>query len=450
MTATQATTRRSAGIRIPVGILVAAALLAAQGFLQRPHGGGNDIVARAIAAPYADVGIAPVERSVEFWQQRADANPSDYLSRTQLAGAVMGLAKERGDLSLYPRAEAAAKAALALNPTDDGALLALGAARAANHDFATSIELAQRVLARNPSSKAARVAVADGNFELGNYALAARELDALLPTLPVGTGTESRLAKRAAVEGRLDDAVRESAAAVVAAGELDLRASDAAFYRFQLGHFLAQAGRRGEALAVLDAGLVIDPDHLPSLEAKAKVLVSLNRLEEARALYERLVARTPAADLYGELAKVDRALGRDAEARRLVATGLRIGHDQLRTYPAERRHLAAFFAEVEPATALEAAKADFATRHDVGAYDALGWAYYRNGRVEEAAAHVDGALAQGTRDATLLAHAGMIELAAGHRARAHQLLRDALALDPQFDLVQAPLARAALQRSGRA
>jgi tetratricopeptide (TPR) repeat protein len=289
------------------------------------------------------------------------------------------------------------------------------------------------------------VAIADADFELGNYERASRRLADLVRVLPEGPGVESRLAKQAAVEGRLDDAIRASADAVVTASELDLRPSEAAFYRFQLGHFLAQAGRIDEALAALDAGLAIDPDHLASLEAKAAVLVSLDRLEEAAALYEQLIERGPAADLYGELAKLYRVLGRDAAADEAIATGILLGHEQLVSFPAERRHLASFFAEFEPETALEAASADFATRKDVGAYDTLAWAYFQNGQPEAAARYVDRALAQGTRDAQLLYHAGIIEAAVGHSDRAVGLLRDALALNPRFDLVQAPKAAATLR-----
>jgi hypothetical protein len=61
---------------------------------------------------------------------------------------------------------------------------------------------------------------------------------------------------------------------------------------------------------------------------------------------------------------------------------------------------------------------------------------------------VRGALAQGTRNATLRYHAGMIEHAVGNDVAARRWLRDALALDPHFDVVQAPVARATLRSLG--
>jgi tetratricopeptide (TPR) repeat protein len=228
------------------------------------------------------------------------------------------------------------------------------------------------------------------------------------------------------------------------ASEFDYRPSDATFYRFQLAYFLYQDGEVAKADAALDAGLAIDPDHLAALELKAKVLVARGRLDEAATLYEQLLQRGPAADLHGELAKVYRALGRDGEAAQQVQLGLQLGRATLGVYPAERRHLAGFFAEFDPALALEAAVTDFDTRKDVGAYDTLAWAYYVNGRYDDAARYLPGALAHGSQDAPLLYHAGMIEKAVGNSDHAHALLGQALRLNPHFDLTQAPLAKAAL------
>jgi hypothetical protein len=141
----------------------------------------RDVVDRAIAAPFADVGIEPIDAALEFWQARVAERPEDYLSRTRLATTILAQARETGDLDLYPQAETVLREALAVNPTDEGALLALSSARAANHDFAGSMAIAHDVLSRNPTSQAASAVVADDDFELGNYGRATRELDALAP-----------------------------------------------------------------------------------------------------------------------------------------------------------------------------------------------------------------------------------------------------------------------------
>lgn len=428
---------------LPVALLVAAGVLAATSLARQPAP-EPDIVTRALHAGYTDVGIPPLPVTRAFWQRRAQADPADYLSKVRLASTIMAEAKDTGDLALYPRAERIVRAALRLNPDGDDATLTLASARAANHDFATSRRLAQEVLDRTPSSTAARIAIADYNFELGNYPRARQQLTAAAAELGDGIGIQSRLAKDAAVQGRHDQAVQHAAKAVLTAADLDLRPAEAAFYRFQLAHFLYQAGRIRDALAAADAGLAIDQQNLATLELRAQILVALGRLPEAAKGYEHLLAKAPAADLHGALAKIYRALGRTSDAADQIAAGVKLGHTQLGRYPAERRHLAGFFADTEPATALRAARDDFATRKDIGAYDTLAWAYYRTGHHAEAERYVHGALAHGTRDATLLYHAGMIYAATGHHTRAAELLRTSLALNPRFDLDGAPRARTTL------
>ena len=431
-----------------IALLVAALAVSAVGLRQQIHS-ETDIVSRAISAPQPDVGVPPIETAVAFWRQRIEEQPADYLSATNLAKALIGEARKTGDKALYNEAETTARTALKLSPTYEPALLAVSAARSANHDFEASLTTIEDVLTRNPTSLGALAARADANFELGNYPLARQQLSELAAAVPNEAALASRLAKQHTVEGRGADAVRLAAQAVLAASEQDYELTEAAFFRFQLGHFLYQSGDVERAGKAVDAALHIDPDHLPSLELKAKVLVARDRLDEAAGAYEALIRRGPAADLHGELAKVYRAVGRTADADAQVERGISLGIESIASFPAERRHLAGFFADFDPPRALEVALADFETRKDIGAYDTLAWAYYVNGRYQDAAQTITGALAQGTQDAALHYHAGMIAKAVGDTPTARRYLESALTINPRFDLTQAPLARDTLTFLGQ-
>ena len=434
--------------RIAAVLLLAAAVTLGLGVVERSGDTDSDVIERAIRAPITDVGIEPIGSAVTFWQARAAADPTDYISHTRAATSLMAQARETGDASLYEDAEQMAERALAANPHDAGSILARGAAKAATHDFAGAAALARRVLERDASSTAALLALSDAHFELGDYAAAARGLEDVRRLLD-GDGAQaavrSRLAREAALRGRWAEATDHAARALLSSAGLDLRRSEAAFYRFQLAHVLYDAGRVDDAGRALAAALRVEPSHLPSLELQGQVLVAQNRIASAVQVYERLVERTPAADLHGALAKLYEVQGRRPEAAEQRTRGLSAGRVALATMPAERRHLAAFFADADPPAALAAATADFETRKDVGAYDALAWALYRNGRYDEAAEYVDEMLAPGGGDASLLYHAGMIELGVGRTAQARSLLTEALARNPRFDVEHAPLARAALR-----
>ncbi|MEP6469263.1 MAG: hypothetical protein ABJC24_05780, partial [Chloroflexota bacterium] len=94
--------------------------------------------------------------------------------------------------------------------------------------------------------------------------------------------------------------------------------------------------------------------------------------------------------------------------------------------------------------AVRRARAELALRPDVYGHDALAWALYRAGSLDEAAEQTQAALALGTPDPRIAYHAGMIAAARGDRERAEALLRQALDGAAMLPPLQVPEARAAL------
>jgi Tfp pilus assembly protein PilF len=87
-----------------------------------------------------------------------------------------------------------------------------------------------------------------------------------------------------------------------------------------------------------------------------------------------------------------------------------------------------------------------AVRHDVFGADAVAWTALKAGKVDVAQSAIKDALKFGTKEARLLYHAGMIARAAGDLNGSREFLKQALALNPQFDPLQAQLARKALEQ----
>ena len=110
------------------------------------------------------------------------------------------------------------------------------------------------------------------------------------------------------------------------------------------------------------------------------------------------------------------------------------------------REVALFLADHDRdlADALRLAREDAGRRGDVHGDDVLAWALYKNGRAAEAKRASTRALRLGTEDAAFHYHAGMIARALAQPRAATRHLERALALDPSFDVRQAPMARAAL------
>ena len=99
--------------------------------------------------------------------------------------------------------------------------------------------------------------------------------------------------------------------------------------------------------------------------------------------------------------------------------------------------------------ALEMTEPDYAGIKDIYAADILAWCLYKKGRFAEAREKSREALRINTKDAVLLYHAGMIENALGNNPEAIRQLRAALALNPAFDLIQAPIAKTTLDTIDR-
>jgi tetratricopeptide (TPR) repeat protein len=91
--------------------------------------------------------------------------------------------------------------------------------------------------------------------------------------------------------------------------------------------------------------------------------------------------------------------------------------------------------------ALAAAEREISARKDIYTYDVLAWCLYKKGRFDEAKTAIDEALRLGTRDARLLYHAGMIALSTGDNQKGADYLKQALAINPSFDILQAEVAK---------
>ena len=85
-----------------------------------------------------------------------------------------------------------------------------------------------------------------------------------------------------------------------------------------------------------------------------------------------------------------------------------------------------------PAQALALTQEELQARADVFTLDAHAWALAASGRIDEAHETISRALAEGTQDARLFLHAGVISAAAGRDREARQWLGRAEQLRPML------------------
>jgi tetratricopeptide (TPR) repeat protein len=388
------------------------------------HGAPRDL---ALLPP--DGERAPVNELIVQMQHRVEREPGKLDWWVALGRAWARKARESGDPSYFTRADACADEALAIAPGSPIALDLRGLVLLNDHRFEEARALAGKIVADSPRDPMAWGTLSDALLELGRFddaADAAQKMIALKPALPsyarasylrwlrgdvIGAREIMRLAVDAASPSRRDPEPRAWAlvqAALLFWHEGDYDGADAGF-----------------ALAL--AGF---PDFPPALVGRARVALARGDAQRAVALLETAYARSSLVETAWLLGDARRLAGDAAGAR----AAFRLVEQQGRR--SDPRTLSLYLASTggDAREALRLAEEERRRRGDLYTRDAYAWALFAAGRLPEARAASDEALALGTRDARLWYHAGAIRIASGDVDGGRALLRRALALSPQFDV----------------
>jgi Flp pilus assembly protein TadD len=187
-----------------------------------------------------------------------------------------------------------------------------------------------------------------------------------------------------------------------------------AFYEFQ-------AGRVNEAEQRCALALSLQKNYPPTLLLQGRILLAQNRFGEAVDVLRNATKLNPLPEYQWTLAEALRVAGKEDEASEVEAQLCQRGASS------DPRTLALYLAtrHESPETALRLARAELGSRSDVFSHDALAWSLVAAGKVTEAHSEMQRALAEGTQDARLFFHAGMIASQARHSADAERWLRKA-------------------------
>jgi tetratricopeptide (TPR) repeat protein len=425
---------------------MALAMFAAGAFLTR---GGPGQPATVPSAPAPDVSAtttmaaADLDSAVSALQSRLERVPADHTAWAALGTTYVQHAAVTGDPSYYPKAQAALRRSLAIEPdANAGAWTGLASLSAARHDFPRAVAQAERARTINRYSADNLGVLSDALVQLGRYDRAFGVLQRMVDLQP-GVASLTRVSYAWELRGQL----RPARIALERALDMASRPSDIAFCRYYLGELAWNSARVSVADEHYTAGLARDPSYLPLLSGRAKVAVARGNITLAIARYEELVQRMPTPSHLIAYADFLRSVGRDEQARRqeavvratqtlLQAEGVNVD-PEIAVFDADRGRAAA---------ALTAARAVWRQQRSVEAADAYSWALHVNGRHRAALDYALRAARLGTRSAMLSYHRGMIERALGRDTAARQSLQDALGLNPHFSPLHAPRAEAALRR----
>jgi tetratricopeptide (TPR) repeat protein len=365
--------------------------------------------------------------------------PHDVNALETLGLAYLQRVRETGDASYYPKADGILHEALALAPRDLVATAGLGQLALARHQFRRALALGLRARAISPTTAGVYGVIGDADVELGRYPQAFAAFDRMAALKP-SVASYARVSYARELLGRPLAAERAmELASSSAVGEREAYA----WTRVQLGLLDLSIGHAGAAEREMRTALVSFPGYALALDGMAQAQAALGHLARALAYEQDAVARVPLPQYVGTLGDLELVTGHAAAARReyaligvierlLAANGVRNDLD-IALFDADHgRGLA---------HAVVLARRGHAERPSIVGDDVLGWALARAGRCGEALHWSQRSLRLGTKDALKLFHRGYVAACLGRRAEARAFYRRALALNPHFSILWAPVAR---------
>ena len=221
----------------------------------------------------------------------------------------------------------------------------------------------------------------------------------------------------------------------------------AAWFHLRLADLEMRQGRDRGAERTLREGLALHPGDARLLAAMTRLAAAHHDWRQAIRYGDSTIAIVLDPATLGVVSDAYAALGDSAKATEYVAAMEVAVGQQIGTY---HRAWSLFLLDHgrRVPEVLAAAQAELTGRHDIQGYDLLAWALYKSGRAREARLPMAAALAQGTQDAMMMYHAGMIARAAGDPVAARDYLERALAIAPAFDHSAPAVARAVLDSLG--
>jgi tetratricopeptide (TPR) repeat protein len=399
------------------------------------------------------------DRLIAFWERaQRKGLRGDLLSPEKLSGLYLQRYRERGDIDDVTRAVASAQRSLRAQPYDNvPALVDLASADVALHRFKAALAITRDIEQMRSGDEVMPVREASLDLELGRYgdahsivvrlerrpapadAADAIPADTLLTRYDELTGHLARARERFERTTAIENAL------------YDEGAQQRAWFYFRSGELAFEAGDNDAALADERTALTVFPNYSEANRLLAKFSCALHRWQECLSAAKASANVVPYPEVLGYEVDADRALGFAADAQQtddLIGTIEKIGNAQ---HVADRL-LAIYYSEHHEhlADAYGIATRELAVRDDVFTEDTLAWAAAMDGRWNEARRRIAIAQREGTQNALLHYHAGIIAEHFGDRAAAARELRAALALNAWFHPFYADDARTQLAAIGSA
>ncbi len=361
-------------------------------------------------------GDSAIDADIRATQQRAEAGSGREHQLERLAWLYIEKARATHDDGYFNVALEAANCLLENAPNSSAAKLLKGHIMHSLHRFEEAEQIAVELVAArgNPFDYGL---LGDALMDRGRLTEAEPAYQRMIDLKP-GLQSYSRGAHLMWLRGDAKGAAAVMRAAASAGGPRVAEPTAWAYTR--LAMYLLQESHFDQALEALDAAVSFSPDYAPALLARGRVLLASQQNAKAHEDVARASEQIDLPEYRWLLADTLRLQGRAAEAgeveSELEANGEALDPRTYSVYLATRG--------IQPKRALSLAETELENRQDVFTYDALAWSRYAAGDLTGAWAAIQTALSEGTQDARLFLHAGVIADSIGEAdAARHWLAR---------------------------
>ncbi len=368
---------------------------------------------------------------IQFLEERLQRDPDDFPAAGKLGDTYLQQGRESGFIDSPAKAEQWLRAALKWSPDSYPLRASLGSALMAQHKFGEAAALAGKLTKENPEAPVAYGVLGDALLEMGDVP-GAESSYRKLAALSSGLAVTARFAKLDWLRGNVAGALSNWSRALSFSNS---PAESLAWARVQKGELLFRLGQLTNAETEYQMALALWPDYYAALDHLAELQAGRGEFDRARDVFQQLAERTNRPEYFQAVGDVLAAARRRDEAkpwhdRALAIYAAAAGKGSAGYF----HHLASFYADIrtDGAAAEKWARRDLEVRQNIYAWDALAWALFRKRDNAGAVEAMKKALALGTKDAHLLAHAASIFVRAGKISEGRDFMKQAERANPHY------------------
>ncbi|MBA3633338.1 MAG: tetratricopeptide repeat protein [Acidobacteria bacterium] len=386
-------------------------------------------------------GVSSGDAEIDAAQKVIEKTPDAANGYNKLAIVYIRRARETGDFSLNSKAQTAVSRALEIEPDNYNAQKLQASLLLTFHRFQEALEAGTNLQKTHPQDAFIYGVLTDSNVELGNYEEAVEAVQKMVDLRP-NMESYARVSQVRSLYGDSDGAIEAMRMAARIADPRDTEAQ--AWCLVHLGNEYFKVGSYEQAEKVYDEALQVFPNYHFALTGKGGARAAVGDYENAVKYYRQSQERVPLTQTIIALGDVYQQMGKAEEAQREYDLAEFI---EQKFGNIDRRTLALLWADHNRKLdeALQIATAEHEKRKDIYTADIYAWTLYKKGLLEEAKRAISEAMRLKTKEARIFYHAGMIEKGLGNKRAAADYLQKALRISPSFDILQAEVAKSALQ-----